>query len=133
MGRATTRTKLPLDRWAELLGISPIHFNQMFSDNFGPAGDCGDPFYQYAWQNSIFTSREDVARAIREAEDKIEDVLGYFLTPDWTEDERKQTTRPAKPELFSTGSVNIRGMHKSIEVAHGYLVSGGIRAQSKLS
>lgn len=132
MSRASTRTKLPLDRWAEILGISPIHFNQMFSDNFGPTSDCGDPFYQYAYQNPLFTSREDVARAIREAEDKIEDELGYYILPDWTEDERKVTTRPAKPELFSTGSVNIRGMHKSIETAHGYLVSGGIRAQSEI-
>jgi hypothetical protein len=104
----------------------------MYSDNFGPTGDCGDPFYQYAWQNPLFTSREDVARAIREAEDKIEDVLGYFILPDWTVDERKQTPRPAKPELFAAASVNVRGMHKTIETSHGYLVSGGIRAQSEI-
>ena len=91
MGRASIPTLVPIDRWAEKLGISPIHWNQMYSDNFGPTADCGDPFYQYAWQNPEFTSREDIARAINEAEGLIASALGYFPMPNWTVEERKQT------------------------------------------
>lgn len=133
MGRATTPTLLPIDRWAELLGISPIIWNQMFSDNFGPSADCGDPWYQYAWQNPEFTSREDIARAINEAEGMITSAMGYFPMPDWTVQERKQTTRPAKPELIARTNTNVRGFHKSIELDHGYLISGGRRAQSEIT
>ncbi|NIM48327.1 MAG: hypothetical protein GTO22_03560, partial [Gemmatimonadales bacterium] len=97
MARATTPTWIPLDRWAELLGISPIHFNGMYID-LGPSGDCGDTWYQNAWQQTDFVSREDVAVAIREAEMKIASELGYFMLPDWVIDERKKTVRPVRPE-----------------------------------
>ena len=133
MGRATTPTLLPLDRWAELLGISPLHWNQMFSDNFGPTGDCGDTFFQYTWQNTEFTSREDIARAINQAEGMIASALGYYPMPDWTFLERKQTTRPAKPELIAGSNTNVRGYHKTIELDHGYIISGGRRAQSEIT
>jgi hypothetical protein len=127
MGRASIPTLLSIDRWAELLGVSPIIWNQMFSVNFGPTADCGDPWYQYAWQNPEFTSREDIARAINEAEGMITSAMGYFPMPDWTMQERKQTTRPAKPELIARSNTNVRGYHKSIELDHGYVIAGGRR------
>lgn len=133
MGRATTPTLLPLDRWAELLGISPLHWNQMFSDNFGPTGDCGDTFFQYTWQNTEFTSREDIARAINQAEGMIASALGYYPMPNWTFLERKQTTRPAKPELIARAIQNVRGYHKTVELDHGFIISGGRRAQSEIT
>ena len=132
MGRASIPTLVPIDRWAEKLGISPIHWNQMYSDNYGPTADCGDPFYQYAWQNPEFTSREDIARAINEAEGLIASALGYFPMPNWTVEERKQTTRPEKPELISRG-INVRGFRKSIELNNGYLIAGGRRAQAEIT
>ena len=132
MTRASTPTWLSLDRWAEILGVNPIHFSQMFTA-LGPQGNCGIPWYQHAWQNTDFTSREDVAVAIRDAEMKIASELGYFLLPDWVIDERKQTVRPARPELFSKSSVNVRGMAKSVETDWGYVVSGGQRASSLIT
>ncbi len=105
----------------------------MFSDNFGPTADCGDPFYQHTWQNPEFTSREDIARAINEAEGMITSAMGYFPMPNWTIQERKQTTRPAKPELIARSNTNVRGYHKTIELDHGYLISGGRRAQSEIT
>ena len=107
MGRASIPTLLPIDRWATLLGISPIIWNQMFSENFGATANCGDTWYQHTYQNPEFTSREDIARAINEAEGMIASALGYFPMPNWTVEERKQTVRPEKPELISRGSVNV--------------------------
>ena len=126
MARSSTPTWLPLDRWAEILGIHPIHFNQMYLD-LGPVADCGDTWYQDSWQQPNFISREDVAVAIRQDEMMIASELGYFPLPDWVIDERKKTVRPAKPELFSVTSVNVRGLSKSVETAWGYVISGGQR------
>ena len=33
MARAETITKLPLDRWAKLIGIHPMHFNGVYDPN----------------------------------------------------------------------------------------------------
>jgi len=128
MARATTPTWLSLDRWAQILGINPLHFSQLFSSVI-PASNCSDAWTQFAYQNPNYTSREDIAQAIRDAEMKIASELGYFLLPDWVVDERRQTVRPARPELFSRSSVNVRGLAKSIETDWGYVISGGQRAQ----
>ena len=31
MGRADTVTKLPIDRWADIIGLDPFHFNGIFT------------------------------------------------------------------------------------------------------
>ena len=128
MARAEQYTWLPLDRWAQLLGICPFSFNQLVSTSrLVPAGDCGEVFFQYAYQNTVFTAREDIATAIRAAELNIAAELGYFLIPDWVENERIQTVRPSRPELYSYSVTNVRGQAKSVETKWKHLISGGVR------
>jgi len=86
-------------------------------------------WFQYAYQNTDYTAREDVAEAIRAAELNIAQEVGYHLLPDWIEGERKQTTRPARPEVFSKNVLNVRGMAKSVETNWNWVISGGVRAQ----
>ncbi len=129
MGKTIVPTWLPRDRWAQILGISPLHFNQLVSA-VGPFGDCGDVWFQYAWQRPDLVSREDVDNAIHDAESKIADEIRYNLLPDWVVDERVQTIRPAAAELYSHTSVTVRGQAKAVEARKGYVISGGQRATS---
>lgn len=126
MARASIRTKLPLDRFAEILGINPLHFNQLYSEL--TRQDCGEVYFQYAHQDLHKISREDIARAIRRAEDKIENYIGYNLLPDWT-NEYVRTTRPARPELYGMGYAP-RWDRKSVSANKGYVITGGQKAQT---
>jgi len=126
MARAETRTWLSLDRWAEIVGINPLHFNQLASTQFPDL--CGEPWYQYAWQDADRVGREAIAQAIREAELTMSRYLGYNLVPDWT-DEILLTERPSPPELYG-GALNPRYASKSVSAMKGHVISGGIRATS---
>lgn len=132
MSRASTYTWLPLDRWAEIMGIHPFHFNQLTSAMINSQSFCGDAWYQYDWAHADRTSRETIARLIKEAEDKISEFVGFNLIPDWVVDERQRTTRPITPELFS-GGYQPRWTAKSITANKGWLVSGGIQSKDLVS
>ena len=107
------------------MGIPPLFFNQLTSTIYTEGSDCGDVWCQHMWQSADKVGREDVADAIREAEDRLKGVVGYNLLPDWTIDERIETTRPARPELFAGTSGNIRGQLKSVQTRWAYVISGG--------
>jgi len=126
MARAETKTWLSLDRWAEIIGLNPLHFNQLASTEFPDL--CGQPWYQFDWQDADRAGRESIAQAIRLAERRIAKYLGYNLIPDWT-DEIVMTPRPASPELFGYAT-NPRWARKSVNASKGHLISGGIKASS---
>lgn len=132
MARATTPTWLALDRWAEIMGIPPLFFNQLYSEFYTHGSECGDVWFQWMWQQPDRVGREDVADAIREAEDRLKSVVGYNLLPDWISDERVRTTRPARPELYHGTQGNIRGQLKSIQTRWAYIISGGQRKKDLL-
>lgn len=134
MARASTPTWLPLDRWAEIIGLDPLHFNGV-TTTLRPDGACNkgeDIWLQYAWQDASKVSREDLAEAIREAERIIAGYVGYNLLPDWVIDERQVGDRPGFRELYGAG-VNVRGLAKSINAKRGYALSGGQRAKAVIS
>lgn len=126
MARASTRTWLSLDRFAEIVGLDPLHFNQLNSTVLKQRVICGEVWYQYAWQDANRVSREDVAMAIQQAEQRLSSYIGYDLLPVWHKDEEVRTDRPARSEFFSTG-VNVRGMSKSVRAQKGYLIAAGQR------
>lgn len=75
MAVAKEPTLLALDRFAEILGINPAHFNQGASTTVMPMlTNCPDIYYQFAWQRADCVSREEIARGIRQAEEEIADV-----------------------------------------------------------
>lgn len=128
MARADTVTWLSLDRWAQIIGIHPLHFNGVSSAVI-TTQVCHQYWFQQDWQDAQKVSRETVARAIYRAERMIANQVGYNLLPDWVVDERQPTVRPPQPELFATGLTR-RGAHKSLQGKKGYARSGGIRAKS---
>lgn len=80
MARASTRTILSLERFAQVLGISPLEINQITGTG------CGNPMFQYAWQHPGRIGREDLAYAIQNAEDIIFDFLGFYPGVVWSEE-----------------------------------------------
>lgn len=113
MARASVRTMLPLDEYARIMGISPLHFNQVELPDIHPASTCSYPTLQYSWQNADKTGREELAEAIAEAETRISDLLGFKPVPQWEADERLVAIGPT-----------LLGRPK-----WGYFIAGGQRAQ----
>lgn len=129
MPRADTITRLPISRWAEVLGIPPLHFAQVITSQ-QQVSTCGSVWFQYPWQASDAVSREDVAQAIMMAEEAIERELGYRLLPSWEIDERVLPRKPGMNDLVNYGMVNPRGFGPSVHLNWGHFITGGIRAVS---
>ena len=117
MSRVDTRTKLPLARWFELMGIHPLHGEQVFIPDMPPTV-CAQPWLQHAWQDADRIGRDDLAIAIREAEDDIERELKTYLMPSWEIDEWRPTIRPFRPELHSVSINDVRGFNQNQELRY---------------
>lgn len=126
MARASIITKLPLDRWFRILGIHPLHANQVYT---APITLCGSPWFQHGWQDADRIGREEVAQAIAQAEAEIETYLKYRLMPSWEVDEWQPTVRPIVPELLNESSADIRGFGQVARVNWGEFITGGIRSK----
>ncbi len=129
MTRASIKTLLPLDTWADILGIDPRHFSQVITAA-KPATLCSNVWKQYAWQEAQQIGREDIARAIAEAERAMIDYLDYNLVPDWIVDERVRVTQPGIPDVLNVGGRDSRGFHMSAKMRRAHLVSGGIEGKT---
>lgn len=126
-------TWLPLDRWGQIVGINPLHLNQLFSDTMFNNNVCGEGFFQDSFHHSDRVGRNDILYAIQQAEREIADEVGYNLIPDWTIDERMQYPRPGFSGVYNMYGTNPRGMGKSIELPRGQVISGGQRVKALLS
>lgn len=89
MARASTSTLLSLDRYAQMLGLSPVHFAGATGSTIFPLfGRCKDLWPQYSWQsNDDLISREELALLIHTAEEDIKQALGYAVAPEWEDSE----------------------------------------------
>lgn len=133
MARALTATKLPLDRWARIMGVNPLHFNQVQLTGAGGGpnlqkGTCSQAWFQHDYQDVDRVGREQVAAAIREAEDRIEAALHWRLMPAWEASEWATLPKPYRPELWNLTMTDVRGMPIAVEPAWHKLITPGIRA-----
>ena len=129
MARASVYTKLSLDKWASLLGIHPLHFNQVIIPTLPPTV-CEQPWIQHPWQDTDRVGREDLALAIKQAEDDIERELKARLMPSWEVDEWRPTMRTVKPELGNLNGLDIRGFGQLVFARWHHFISGGIQAKT---
>lgn len=114
MAIASTKTLMPLDRWAQLVGMHPLHFNGVELANHS-AAVCGEPVFQYAWQAADKIGREEIAQAISYAEDVVHSYLHYKLAPTWISDERH----------------NYRDSHyQKVRTDWGFVLGGGREAKT---
>lgn len=128
MARANTLTKLPLDKWASIVGLNPVHFNGVYWPDHPPTV-CGQPWLQFSYQTADRVGREDIARAIAQAESDMEKELHFRLRPTWEVDEWRPTERPWRPELHNLSITGLRGFNPTADAKWGYLISGGIRSK----
>lgn len=124
-------TLLSPGRYAQLMGIAPLHFWQGITPALNPTvfpvTDCASVWYQHDWQNSDQVSREQVVNAIAEAEGEIAHLLGYWPAPVWLAEEQHMYERPYDRQYFGNGQ-NIRGVYKSIDTDYGRITEVGQRA-----
>lgn len=137
MARASTPTLLSLDYWAKIMGVTPIHFGQAVTSSLTPQifpliGTCQDVWYQYAWQNPDQVSREDLARAIYDAEQDISRQLGYLPGPQWIANEMHKYPRHYNRQVYGNGS-NVRAQFKSLKAKHGKFILAGRRGTTLIS
>lgn len=130
MARSDFLTWLPLDTFAQIIGINPLNFNGFSAPTYFKNNVCGDVFFQFSWQHSDRIGRDDIAMAIQAAEREISQEAGFNLLPDWTLDERLPYPKPGVPGAYNLWGTNLRGMMKSIELNKGHIISGGIRAKT---
>lgn len=124
MAVAQTPTLLSLDRFATVLGLHPLHFNQVDA-NIGSAQSrvCIEPIFQNSWQHSDAISREELAIAIMEAEEDIARELGYKPAVDWEVNERVELAHPVTG-WFAHG-YDVRGDTLSVKTKYGHIITGG--------
>lgn len=104
-------TGLSLNRFAQILGIHPLHFHQIGSIGDRPQG-CGMVWLEHDWQGPTHVSRESIAFAIRQAENDLEQFLGFPLYPKWFED------------------IFIPMRFSPVVLPKAYYITGGVRAET---
>lgn len=122
MARALTRTLLPLDSWAKIIGIDPWSFNQ-FETPVQHAHQCEDVWYQSIWQHDMI-SREELAMSIAEAEASFAEYALFWPAPQYIVDEPLRYPAPADSRRFGVGRTR-RNFMKPISLKWPYIVSGG--------
>lgn len=110
------------------MGLHPLHFEQVRLVDNDP--HCDQIMFRWEWQTSDHVSREEIARAIADAEAQIEEYLGYRLAPSWEVDEWRGTDRHFRKEFINFNSADVRGFRQTVQSNYGYFISGGV--QSKL-
>lgn len=138
MARASIKTLLPLDRFAAIVGMNPLHFNGVEDQTLAPGGKqelaphntCDDLLVQYPYQAADCVAREEIARAIADAETQITSWLGYSPAPAWVVDERVMLTRPFNPTFLNYSGRDVRNFWQQVKLGQGYVISGGVEAWS---
>lgn len=125
------RTLLSLERFRSIVGIQPAAFWQAQGVTYFPnVNACNDIFYQFYWQSEDNVSREEIARAIKDAEDEITRVLHYSPAPVWVEDELQDYPRHYRKNVVEYGMVDSRGFDKAVQLSQAKFLEAGIRTST---
>lgn len=137
-----TRTLLSIDRYAEIMGINPVFFNQGAQINL-PDGStlfphgAGAPNVEVTWQQHSWdlrnnVSREELAYEINRAEYEISQYLGYWPAPTWTEEELIDLPNYYDP-LVGKALYDVRGVRSGVRIRKRKFIAGGRRAVTFLN
>lgn len=140
MARADVRTILPLDTYAQIFGLNPLHFNGARLPDVSP-----EPFttstpgvntqsvnqrpiwHQFEWQDTGNVSRDELARGIQQAEFDIAEFLGYWPAPTWVSQELVRYPRPYRNDLYGSGW-DVRSQREGIKTKWAKIIQPGRRA-----
>lgn len=121
---------LPLESFRSTFSYHPWHFWQLSSAARFPIDpDCKDLIYQYAWQGVDSTGRDDIARAIGTAEDRLREWLGYSVAPHFVE---KTLIMPRwyDDKLNRLGYVDATGRWLGLQLPEGKIQCVGIERRT---
>lgn len=124
MAYSEYQTELSLDRWAALAGVHFLHFNQLRT----PAAfaglrevGCDNIIFQHRYQSSSgVPGRNDIARAIFEAERDLEDYLRFSLMKQWVDQE----------DLLRHRAFESRSWRGPVKVAKSYVIGPAVRTST---
>lgn len=123
MARCSTYTGLPIDTWAEILGVDPWEFSG-FATPQTKTAQCAYAFRQFNWQ-ADHVNREEVGDAIAAAEQMLADELIYWPAPKYFVDEVVQYPRPHQRDLWGMAGTP-RGEWKPVQLTWHHVQSGGV-------
>ena len=132
MARSDITTLIPLDRAAVILGISPMHFNMVTTDREPELSSCDDIWFQFPYQKVGMAARDDLALALRRAEDLVSQYLRFSPLPRWFASEEQIVRKPNDVAHINFASINSRGQYKSVNSDYGYVISGGVRGTTEI-
>lgn len=117
---------LPLDQWREEIGYHPWHFWGISDvDHFPLTSKCNSLVYEYGWQMADQAGRDDIRKAIMDAEQILYDNLNYWPAPVYTE-----ATFPwpkyQDVNLFRNGRMDPRGNWISVQLNEGMVQAIGV-------
>lgn len=124
--RSTPYTWLPLAEWARIMGYSLWEFHGITSFDCQIARECGGIWFQFPEQSDV-VSREELAIAIKQAEDIISEYVNYNLLPDW-DVEVLRTPKFHVPEY--TSNITSQFRPKSVRLSRRHIRAGGIRTKT---
>lgn len=107
------------------MGYNRYHFNGIVLPNCNAGVSCGNIWYQYMEQSGAVT-REELASAIKRAEETLAAYVNYNLMPDWST-EIKQPERYYQPAYRTTYAAD--GRPKSVQLNKRWFLAGGIMAK----
>lgn len=137
-------TELPLDRFAELAGIHPFHFNQLKTP-IAFAGrrevGCDKVIYQHLWQSDGgVPGRNEIAAAIWKAERDMEQYLHFPLIRKFVSEELlPQPVHEHRASVVGHGAVfgvpiyNPRRFSYPVKVSNAHVLTPGVRATQEIA
>lgn len=122
-------TWLSLPRYAKILGVNPVHFQGAVGQSVWSlmGNSCEDIWPRHSWQQNDSVSHEELAYAIKQAEDEIASFLGYPLAPTWITNENHRYTQFHRPDMYTAGGINSRGQRKSVKTKWSKIIQPGRR------
>lgn len=130
---ATVETLLSLGRWGQIMGVNPFYLMGATTSVYDGGSACDQLFKQYSWMDADKVGREDISRAIAQAEADIATELGYWPAPKWIAGEDHEYPKHFDKQLLGVYGINQRGQGKSIKSEWGKVRSLGQEAKTLIS
>jgi hypothetical protein len=125
------QTLLSLWRYAQVMGLDPMHFFGGFSA-LRAESHCNDIWAEFDWQDNDKVSRSQLTIQIADAERSMVDQLKFWPGPVWVADELMAYPHPRNSDMVGNG-LGSDGKPKAVTLNYGYVISGGIRATEQFA
>lgn len=123
---------LDLDTWRAEINFHPWHFFQWSNTDVPVTSSTNDLIRQHAWQDYDCLSREDVKRAIINAETRLFEHLNYWPMPKYREAIMSWPQYP-KANLLRTGYADPSGRWIGVRLPESHIQSLGIEVVQELA